>query len=85
MLEFARLRPVRGIRGARPIPRQDAGIVFFPKKIMCIEDGALEGAGRGVFCRWWGRCGGCAAGRMNGRVDSDRYHGIGGWEEEKDR
>jgi hypothetical protein len=82
MLEFARLRPVRGIRGARPVPRQGTRVVFFPVEIMCFEDGALEGAERGILCRWRGRCGRCAEGRMDGRVDSDRYRGVGGWEEE---
>ena len=85
MLEFACVRPVRGIRGARHVPRQGTRIVIFAVEIMCLEDGALEGAGRDVFCRWRGRRGGCAEGRMDGRVDSDRYRGVGGLEEKEDR
>lgn len=82
MLKFARPRPVRSIRCARPVPRQGARIVLFAVEVVCVEDGALERAGRGVLCRWWGRRGGCADGRMDGRVDGD-CNRICGWEEKK--
>lgn len=85
MLKLARLRPVRGIRCARVVPRQGACIVFSAVEIVRLEDGALEGAGRGVLCRWRGWCSSCADGRMDGRVGCDCYYcGVGGWEEKEE-
>lgn len=84
VLEFARLRPVRSERGARPVPRQSTRVMFFAVEIVCLEDGALEGAGGDILCRWRGRYGDRTEGRMYGRVDGDCYRSVGEWEEKED-